>query len=53
MDKKGRHRVYSLVKRINKELEELTQDMVGGQRDRFKILEKADNIRGLLIDLYT
>ncbi|MGI6703881.1 MAG: YaaR family protein [Clostridia bacterium] len=53
MDRRGRHRIYSLVKRINKQLEELTEEMVGGQRDRFKILEKADNIRGLLVDLYT
>jgi len=53
MDRRGRHKIYALVKRINLELEELTKDMLGGQKDSFKILEKADNIRGLLIDLYT
>jgi hypothetical protein len=52
-DKRGRHRLYSLVKRINHELEELTNEMMSGQRDRLKILERADSIRGLLIDLYT
>lgn len=53
MDKRGRHKIYSLIKRINKGLEGLTEDMVGGQRDRLKILEKVDSIRGLLVDLYT
>jgi hypothetical protein len=52
-DRRGRHRMYSLVKRINHELEELTKEMMSGQRDKLKILERADNIRGLLIDLYT
>ncbi len=53
MTKRGRHRVYSLVKRINKSLEELTEDMIGGQRDPMIILERVDSIRGLLVDLYT
>lgn len=53
MTRRGRHRVYSLVKRINKNLEELTKDMVGGQKERLAILEKVGSIRGLLVDLYT
>jgi uncharacterized protein YaaR (DUF327 family) len=52
-DRRGRHRIFSLVKKINRELEELTDEMLKQQKDRFKILEKADNIKGLLIDLYT
>jgi len=53
MDRRGRHRIFSLVKKINRELEELTEEMLKEQKDRLKILEKADNIKGLLIDLYT
>lgn len=53
MDRRGRHRIYTLVKRINKELEQLTEEMLGEQKNRLKILEKVDNIRGLLVDLYT
>lgn len=53
IDRKGRHRIYALVKRINQEMEELTQEMMKGQKDRLGILQKIDSIRGLLIDLYT
>lgn len=53
MDRRGRHRIYTLVKRINQELEQLTEEMLGEQKNRLKILEKVDNIRGLLVDLYT
>lgn len=52
-DRRGRHRIYSLVKRINRQLEELTEEMMSKQSDGLKILERVDNIRGLLIDLYT
>jgi len=53
LDRRGRHKIYALVKKINKELEELTEHMMKEQKDRIKILEKIDSIRGLLIDLYT
>ncbi len=53
LDRRGRHKIYALVKKVNRELEELTAQMMEEQKDRIKILEKVDSIRGLLIDLYT
>ncbi len=53
MDRRGRHRIYTLVKRINQELEQLTEEMLGEQKNRLIILKKIDSIRGLLVDLYT
>lgn len=53
MDRRGRHKIYALVKKINHELEGLTDQMMEEQKDRIKILEKIDSVKGLLVDLYT
>ncbi|MBA1334784.1 MAG: hypothetical protein HPY66_0404 [Firmicutes bacterium] len=53
LDRRGRHRIYVIVKKINRNLEELTEKMRSDQRDRLDILKKVDSIKGLLVDLYT
>jgi uncharacterized protein YaaR (DUF327 family) len=51
LDARGRHRMYAVIKRINKRLEELTNEMLSGQADNISIMNSTDEIRGMLLDL--
>lgn len=53
LDRRGRHRVYSLVKRVDKELDELTQDFLDIENNRIRILKRLDDIKGMLLDVLT
>lgn len=50
-DTRGRYKEYSVVKKINEGLENLTRQVLGEQKDNLAILEQLGTIRGLLIDL--
>lgn len=51
MDRRGRYRTYSVIKKINYELDELANDLLKEQKDNFKILNRLDCIRGLILDM--
>lgn len=51
LDRKGRFRNYSIVKTVDRELDNLTKDFIAGQIDHKGILERMDSIRGMLIDI--
>jgi len=51
MDRRGRHRLYAVVKRVNSELEELTQEILKQEKDHLKIIGKIEDIRGLILDM--
>ncbi|HPT76168.1 MAG TPA: YaaR family protein [Defluviitaleaceae bacterium] len=53
LDKRGRHRVYGIVKKVNDNLDELAQEIIKKEKDHLKILAKIDEIRGLLLDIIT
>lgn len=53
LDRRGRHRVYSLVKKVDNELDELTKDFLNIEGNRIRILKRLDDIRGMLIDILT
>ncbi len=53
LDRKGRHRVYTMIKLVNKELDELALELIKDEKDHLLILNKIDEIRGLLIDIMT
>jgi len=53
LDKRGRHRVYGLVKLVNKDLDELAQMLISKEKDHLSILDKIDEIRGLILDIIT
>ena len=53
LDRRGRHRVYSLVKKVDNELDELTKDFLNIEDNRIKILRRLDDIKGLLLDILT
>ncbi len=51
LDKRGRHRVYGIVKHVNKNLDDIAQELLKTEKDKMSILEKVDEINGLLIDV--
>ena len=51
LDRKGRHKVYAVIKKVNEELDELTQEMLRGEKDRIRILTRIEDIKGLVLDL--
>lgn len=53
LDRRGRHRVYGIVKLVDKNLDELAGELVKDEKDHLAILGKVDEIRGLLLDIST
>lgn len=53
LDRKGRHRVYGIVKEVDKSLDELAQELLKDEKDNLAILGKIDDIRGMLLDIST
>lgn len=51
LDKRGRHRVYGMIKLIDKNLDDLALELIKEEKDSISILSKIDEIRGLLLDL--
>jgi len=53
LDRRGRHRVYGMVRLIDQNLDELAQELLKEEKDHLLILNKIDEIRGLLLDIFT
>ena len=53
LDRRGRHRVYGMIKRVNVVLYELAGELIKEEKDTLAILSKVDEIRGLLLDIIT
>ena len=53
LDRKGRHRVYGIVRRVDSTLDELAQELMKDEKDHLKMLEMLDEIRGMLLDILT
>lgn len=53
LDKRGRHRVYGIVKQVNKAVDELAQELLSGEKNHLSILKKVDEIKGLILDITT
>ena len=51
LDRRGRHRVYGIVRLVDKEVDDLAQELLKKEKDHIKILDKTDEIRGLLLDI--
>lgn len=53
LDRRGRHRVYGMIKRVDAALDELAGELIKEEKDALAILDKVDEIRGLLLDIMT
>lgn len=51
LDRRGRHRVYATIKKINEGLDKLTSEVLNKEKDNIKILQSIDDIRGLILDM--
>ncbi len=51
LDRRGRHRVYGIIRLVDEKLDELAQALVSDECDKIAILAKVDEIRGLLLDI--
>lgn len=49
----GNHKVYNLVEKVDESLEELTELVLDKQSTQLEILDRLDEVRGMLVDIYT
>lgn len=53
LDRRGRHRVYGIIRLIDDNLDQLAQELMKDEQDHIAILSKIGEIRGLLLDIFT
>jgi uncharacterized protein YaaR (DUF327 family) len=53
LDRRGRHRVYGIIRLVDEQLDELARELVKDEQDHLSILNKIGEIRGLLLDIFT
>ena len=53
LDRRGRHRVYGIIRLIDKNLDELAGELVADEKDHISILDHIGEIKGLLLDILT
>ena len=53
LDRRGRHRVYGIIKLIDENLDALATELVQDEKDHISILDRIGEIKGLLLDIFT
>ncbi|MBE5855794.1 MAG: YaaR family protein [Lachnospiraceae bacterium] len=53
LDRKGRHRVYGIIRLIDENLDKLAQALVEDEQDNIDILKCIGEIEGLILDIFT
>ncbi len=53
LDRRGRHRVYGIIRLIDENLDQLATELVADESDHLKILNMIGEIEGLLLDIFT
>lgn len=53
LDRRGRHRVYGIIRLVDETLDSLAQELMKDEKDHLAILSRIDEIRGLLLDIFT
>lgn len=53
LDRRGRHRVYGIVKLVDENLDQLAAELIKDEKDHLMVLSKIDEIRGMLLDIIT
>ena len=51
LDRRGRHRVYGMIKLIDQNLNEIAMELIKDEKDQIELLSKIDEIRGILLDI--
>ena len=53
LDRRGRHRVYGLVRLVDENLDAIAQELMKDEADHIMILDRIGEIEGLLLDIIT
>lgn len=53
LDRRGRHRVYGMIRLVDEKLDLLATELIKDEQDVLLILGNIDEIRGLLLDILT
>jgi len=53
LDRRGRHRVYGIIRLIDENLDQLAQELMKDEQDNIAILNKIGEIQGLILDIFT
>ncbi len=53
LDRRGRHRVYGMIKLVDEKMDELATALVQDEKEHLNILDMVGEIRGLLLDIIT
>lgn len=53
LDRRGRHRVYGIVRLINEQVDALAGELLKSEKNHLDILERIGEIQGLLLDIAT
>ena len=53
LDKRGRHRVYGIVRVVNEKLDALAKELIKSEKNQMDILDRVGEIQGLILDIIT
>lgn len=53
LDRRGRHRVYGIVKLVDRNLDELAAELIKDEKEHISVLSRVGEIEGLLLDILT
>lgn len=53
LDRKGRHRVYGIIRLVDENLDDLAKELLKDEKDNIAILQKIGDIKGLILDIFT
>lgn len=53
LDKKGRHRVYGIIRLVDENLDELARELIADEKDNIDVMGRIGTIEGLLLDIFT
>lgn len=53
LDRRGRHRVYGIIRKIDETLDQLAEELMLDEKDHLAILGRIGEIEGLLLDIFT
>ncbi len=53
LDRRGRHRVYGIIRQVNDKLDELARELIKTEKNQVDILERIGEIQGLVLDVAT
>lgn len=53
LDRRGRHRVYGIIRMVNDKVDALARELLRSEKDQVKILDCIGEIQGLILDILT